>query len=145
MTAPDIEDPFPDDETLREVLEKAWEDVAGPAGLDEPDWEPLERAVPVAECAGFMFMGYRDDPAGLRLYKHGITRRYLALDEHGRAYRYTAFGYVEIPLDVGIDEVFEGLEEAGATRQTVYDDEYRAVRDAELARAGYGVIRLERP
>ncbi len=110
---PDIEDRFPDDETLKEVLEKAWEDVAGPADLDEPDWEPLERALPEAECAGFMFMGYSEDQAGIRLYKHGITRRYLALDERGRAYRYTAFGYVEIPLDVGIDEVFEGLEEAG--------------------------------
>ena len=143
MTDPHIDNPLPDDETLREVLQKASKAVTGPAGLDEPDWEPLERALPMAECAGFMFMGYSDDPAGIRLYKHGITRRYLTLDERGRAFRYTAFGYVEISLEIAIDEVFEGLDAVGATRETPYDDEFRAAKDAALPRAGYRVIRIE--
>jgi hypothetical protein len=137
-------DSLPDDDTLKEILESAYDEVAGPAGLDEPDWAPLERALPYAECAGFMFMGYSDNPAGIRLYKHGITRRYLALDDRGRAYRYTPLGYRKTKLKAAIDEVFEGIEKMGATRKTPYDDAWRAAKDAKLAEAGYRVIRLDR-
>jgi hypothetical protein len=135
---------LPDDETLKGILEEAWEEVAGPAGMDEPDWQPLERALPLAQCAGFMFMGYSEDPAGIRLYKHGITRRYLALDDQGRAYRYTVFGYRKTTMEEAVEEVFEGIEKTGATRETPYDDAWRAAKDAKLAEAGYRVIRLDR-
>jgi hypothetical protein len=63
-----------------------------------PDWAPLERVLkseygPTAVDAvtAFWFVGYADGPADvgeLRLYKHSATRRCLALDADGRAYRY---------------------------------------------------------
>ena len=62
------------------------------------DWAPLERALTSAygvdaACAtrAFWFMGYVSGPADvgeLRVYKHSVTRRLLALDCHGAAYRW---------------------------------------------------------
>lgn len=130
------------DERLRCTLEKALRAAAGATGSDEPDWAPLERVLPSAECAGFMFMGYSDDPAGIRLYKHGITRRYLSLDERCRAYGYTRTGYREMPVAQAVETVFEGLDGASATRETPYDDDFRARREADLRRAGYREITI---
>ena len=62
------------------------------------DWAPLQRAltseygVDAARAArAFWFMGYVAGPADvgeLRVYKHSVTRRLLALDRHGAAYRW---------------------------------------------------------
>lgn len=62
-----------------------------------PDWSPLQRAlsavfgVAAADAsAAFWFIGYVDGPVDvgeLRLYEHSTTRRRLALDRHGGAYR----------------------------------------------------------
>lgn len=49
----------------------------------EANWRPLERRLPPARCAGFMFMGRVN---GIYLYKHRVTRRYLNLSEDGRAF-----------------------------------------------------------
>ena len=66
-------------------------------GAHEPDWEPLEKALPPEKCEGFMFMGYCD---GKRMYKHYITRKYLHLDEEGKAYRWDGYSrYFPQPLD----------------------------------------------
>jgi hypothetical protein len=64
---------------------------------DRPiDWKPLERFCELAASRGvtgfdaddFMWMGWRDSPAGVpvQLYKHIDTRRYLNLDASGHAY-----------------------------------------------------------
>jgi hypothetical protein len=53
----------------------------------EPNWKPLEAVRGPARCVGFMFMGRVN---GINQYKHGISRRYLLLDDGGRAYK--AFG-----------------------------------------------------
>ena len=74
-------------------------------GAHEPDWQPLERTL----LGDLMFMGYSH---GLRLYKHRFTRRYLTLDEKGRAYRYLGGknSYEQIPLEDGIAHAFQDAE-----------------------------------
>jgi hypothetical protein len=89
-----------------EALRPEFEKVFLQFGAHEPDWEPLEQTL----LGDFMFMGYTD---GIRLYKHSFTRRYLNLDEKGRAYRYLGEnrGYEQIPLEEGIAHAFEDAEE----------------------------------
>ena len=49
----------------------------------EPNWKPLENRLGATRCAGFMFMGRVN---GINLYKHGISRSYLFLDDDGNCY-----------------------------------------------------------
>lgn len=88
-------------EGLRPEIQKLFRQF----GMHEPDWGPLEL---VFGC--FMFMGYCD---GIRLYKHSYTRRYLNLDQHGRAYKYLGErrGYKRIPLEEGIANAFDMAEQ----------------------------------
>lgn len=132
------------EEFVRRALAEARE--ATPA-TDTPDWEPLERVLPLEHCDGFMWMGLA--PGGIRLYKHGITRRYLNLylDPAGDvvAYRYTDGSYVRIPLKAAIDAAFTGIERLAGVcgsdpRATPYDHEYRALRDRRLRELGWTVI-----
>jgi hypothetical protein len=88
--------------------------------MGEPDWEPLEATIPFEWCGSFMFMGYSGE---IRLYKHGLTRRYLNVDLQGTTYRYAHDGdidtpgfYVRQPRAEAIEHVFEPLEEMGYTR-----------------------------
>lgn len=63
-----------------------------------PDWYPLQRAlalvfgaVAIDATAAFWFIGFVEGPAdvgALRLYEHSVTRRRIALDRHGSAYRW---------------------------------------------------------
>lgn len=87
--------------------------VLGEIRVGEPDWAPLENAIPYEWCGGFMFMGYVDD---IRLYKHIHTRHYLNLDSKGWTYRYTGGGYVRTSFEAAIEHVFDGLAEMGVTR-----------------------------
>ena len=86
-----------------------------------------------------MWMGLAT--GGIRLYKHGLTRRYLnlCLDPGGEvlASRYTGKGYVRMPLAEAIEAAFAGIEELAGVyrsdpRATPYDHEYRALRDRKL-------------
>lgn len=63
-----------------------------------PDWFPLQRALAsvfgaaaVDAAASFWFVGFVAGPVDvgeLRMYEHSATRRTLALDSHGGAYRW---------------------------------------------------------
>ena len=108
---------------------------------DDPDWGPLHVVLPMEWCDGFMWM-YRveQDDAVIELYKHGITRRYLNLDQTNRAYRYTEDGYVQTPVALAVESVFDGIEEMGWTRETRYDEEFVAEKHRLLAEAGWTVI-----
>ncbi len=119
--------------------------------MHEPDWAPLETALPDEHCAGFMWMSWAVRPEGppIARYKHGITRRYLnlCLDPPGEvsAYRYSGRDYVRIQVVEAIDEAFAGIETlAGVSRSdpraTPYDHEYRALRDRQLRELGWSVI-----
>ncbi len=69
-----------------------------PTGM--PNWEPLERAVPVSWLPDFMHMG---EHGTIQLYKHRDTRCYLNIDSDSmRFYRYRDGGYVEVSQTTAI-------------------------------------------
>ena len=71
--------------------------------VGEPNWAPLERAVPVAELENFMYMGRAGE---IELYKHRLTRRYLNISQDGcRFYRYLDGEYFEISRSDALDNV----------------------------------------
>lgn len=73
-----------------------------------PDWFPLRRVLAsvfgvdaIEASAAFWFIGFIPGPVDvgeLRLYEHSITKRRLALDAHGAAYRWVdaVSGYVRV-------------------------------------------------
>ncbi len=115
------------------------EQILRSQGAHEPDWEPLEKALPFESCGGFMFMGYS---GVIRMYKHGLTRRYLNLDPEGNSYRYDWKDHRYIPqsLSDALDVAFEGIEAMGYTRETPYTDDVRAERVKALADAGWTTV-----
>jgi hypothetical protein len=107
----------------------------------EPDWGPLEAVLPLEWCGGFMWMQrVEENGMVIELYKHGITRRYLNLDQEGRAYRFTGSRYVITSVERAIGWVFEDLEEMGWSRETNYDDEFIVRKYKALREAGWTVI-----
>jgi hypothetical protein len=68
--------------------------------LRPADWRPLQRALEaefgtaaVDATSAFWFIGFvsgLDDTGELRLYEHSATRRRIALDAIGNAYRWCA-------------------------------------------------------
>ena len=105
-----------------------------------PDWEPLHKLLPAEWWDGWMFMERKGE---IRSYKHGITRNYLHLDADARAYIYRGKrkGWVEIDATLAVDAAYWGIEELGETRESAYDNAYRARKDAALASRGWAVIR----
>lgn len=87
---------------------------------EDPDWEPLEIAVPLEACGDFMFMAHYDGIPGLKLYKHCLTRNYLNLrsEESGviRPYRYLGRGsrYKPITWWEALEAVFRGIDRLGS-------------------------------
>ena len=87
-----------------------------------------------------MFMGCLN---GINQYKHGLSRRYLLLDDEGRAYE--AAGrkeFREISFDEALAWVEEPLKELGATLETSYDNAYVSRKEAALRAAGLEVLRI---
>ena len=106
----------------------------------EPNWKPLEARLGPARCAGFMFMGRVNS---INQYKHGINRRYLLLDDGGRAYQ--AFGrneFREIPFEEALALVEAPLKELGVTLESPYDSPYVRLKEAALREVGIEVLRI---
>src|ERR1039458_5609739 len=81
----------------------------------EANWKPLEARLGAARCAGFMFMGCLN---GINQYKHGLSRRYLFLDDEGRAYEAAGRNkFREVPFDEALARVEEPLKELGERRE----------------------------
>ena len=98
----------------------------------EANWKPLEARLGAARCAGFMFMGYSN---GINHYKHGLSRRYLFLDDEGRAYEAAGRNaFREVPFDKALARVEEPLKELGETLETAYDDAYVNRKEARYGR-----------
>ena len=111
-----------------------------------PNWRPLESVLPMEWCGGFMWMQrVEKKEATIELYKHGITRRYLNLDEHDHAYKLTNVGYRRVSIEEAIDWVFENIEGMGWSRETVYDVDFVARRCEALREAGWTVITTGMP
>jgi len=105
-----------------------------------PNWTPLEARLGAERCVGFMFMGRTN---GINQYKHGISRRYLFLDDEGHAYRTTASGiFRRIPFRKALRRVEAPLKEIGESLRTPYDSGYIQRKDAALRAAGIDVLRI---
>jgi hypothetical protein len=75
-----------------------------PIVVGEPNWAPLERAVPATELENFMYMGCTGE---IELYKHRWTRRYLNIgSDGGRFYRPVGDSYNEISRSEAIEHVY---------------------------------------
>jgi hypothetical protein len=87
-----------------------------------------------------MFMGRVN---GINQYKHGISRRYLFLDDEGRAYEAGGRNeFQEIPVEEALARVEAPLKEVGETLETPYDSAYIRRKDAALREAGFDVLRI---
>ena len=71
--------------------------------VGEPNWTPLELAVPACELENFMYMGRAGE---IELYKHQLTRRYLNIERNShKFYRYLDGKYVEITRAAALEHV----------------------------------------
>lgn len=72
--------------------------------FDEPDSEPLERAVAAHLRGEFMWMSrVRPEGQGIETYKHRDTRRYLHLDHAGQAWEWQTDGsWVRTTVDAAV-------------------------------------------
>jgi hypothetical protein len=106
----------------------------------KPNWKLLEARIGPASCAGFMLMGRVN---GINQYKHVISRRYLFLDDEGRAYEAAGRnGFQVIPVEEALARVEDPLKEMGETLETPYDSAYICRKDAALRDAGFEVLRI---
>jgi hypothetical protein len=87
-----------------------------------------------------MFMGRRD---GINFFKHGISRRYLLMDDFCRTYEQRSRGqFVEIPFEEALAQVEDPLKSIGEGILTQYDDAYIRRRERALRAAGFETIRI---
>ena len=106
----------------------------------EANWKPLEARLGVSRCAGFMFVGCSN---GIHQYKHGLSRRYLFLDDDGWAYEAAGRNaFRDVPFNEALARVEEPLKELGETLETAYDDAYVNRKEAALRAAGIEVLRI---
>jgi len=128
-------------------------------------WEPLyeflqaifgERYLDAAD--GFMFMGGEEVEDGpfLYLYKHGITRKYLALDKEGNPYSNQATGAERIDNQEAYDNVYKDIYNYASMGGNIDPElskepwfvkyvEFKKNRDKTLKDAGYDVLTIEKP
>jgi hypothetical protein len=104
-------EPNQDGEPIRlHLTHREWRDCTE---VDQPDWEPLERAVPAHLWGEFMWM-YRIRPEGrgIEAYKHRQTRRYLHLDHDGRAWQWKPDGtWTRVPKAIALDRAIDERED----------------------------------
>ncbi|HEY6766956.1 MAG TPA: hypothetical protein VI386_19530 [Candidatus Sulfotelmatobacter sp.] len=107
----------------------------------EPNWKPLENRLGAARCAGFMFMGRMN---GINLYKHGISRSYLCLDDDGNCYVAGQPGcYVPTDFKHEISKLEERLKGLGATLETSYDESFIAQKREALRQHGVPLLTIQ--
>jgi hypothetical protein len=104
-------------------------------------WEPLEKRLGRTRCVGFMYMGRVN---GIHVYKHGITRTYLNLDDRGDCY-VSRGGWRYEPADFSVEvaRIEASLQELGETLTTAYDDEYIVRKDHALKEAGIPLLKIK--
>jgi hypothetical protein len=107
----------------------------------EPNWKPLEGRLGRARCAGFMYMGRVN---GINLYKHGISRTYLNLDDAGNCFVSGRHGcHVTTNFDEELKKVELCLEALRATLETQYDELFIAQKRAILRLKGIELITIQ--
>jgi hypothetical protein len=107
----------------------------------DPNWKPLEVKLGKKRCAGFMFMGRMN---GINMYKHGIARIYLNLDDQGRCYLCRErWRFQETDFHVELARIEASLLDLGATLESVYDEAYIEEKRKALQKAGIMEERVE--
>ncbi len=106
-----------------------------------PNWRPLEEKLGHHRCAGFMYMGRIN---GINLYKHGIARMYLNLDDSGACYVFRGdSNYERGDFALELAKLEAALAELGETLESIYDESYRAQKEEALRRAGISLLRID--
>ena len=107
----------------------------------EPNWKPLEAGLGKARCAGFMFMGRVN---GINLYKHGISRTYLNLDDTGSCFVSIDRGcYVSADFEEELAKLELCLKGLQATLETPYDELFIAQKRAILRLKGIDLLTIQ--
>ena len=107
----------------------------------EPNWKPLENRLGAARCAGFMFMGRVN---GINLYKHGVSRSYLYLDDDGNCYIAGRHGcYLATDFDQELSKLEKCLRRLGATLETSYDENFIAQKQEVLRQHGVSLLTIQ--
>jgi hypothetical protein len=107
----------------------------------ETNWKPLESRLGRKRCVGFMYMGRVN---GINLYKHGITRTYLNLDDEGNCYTTTGPGcYSLVDFEFELNKLEETLKGLHATLETPYDDVFIARKREELRQHGISLLTVQ--
>ena len=106
-----------------------------------PNWKPLVDKLGEERCVGFMFMGRVN---GINLYKHGIARMYLILDDRGQCYVCRAkWRFEEADFDAELEKLMAALAGLGETLESVYDESYIERKREALQKAGISHERIE--
>lgn len=105
-----------------------------------PNWKPLEQKLGQERCVGFMYMGRVN---GINLYKHGMVRTYLNLDDSGECFAYGDGRFEKADFAAEITKLENSLAELGETLQSVYDETYIAQKEEALRKAGIPLLRVE--
>ena len=107
----------------------------------EPNWKPLEIRLGAVRCAGFMFMGRAN---GINLYKHGISRSYLYLDDDGNCYAAGKPGcYLPADFEQQLSRLEKLLTGLGATLETSYDESFITQKREALRQHGMSLLTIQ--
>ena len=107
----------------------------------EPNWKPLVEKLGEERCVGFMYMGRVN---GVNLYKHGIARKYLNLDDSGQCYVCREkWRFEEADFDTQLEMLEAALAQLGETLKSVYDVSYIEQKRRALQNAGISHARIE--
>lgn len=107
----------------------------------EANWKPLENRLGRSRCEGFMFMGRLN---GINLYKHGISRSYLNLDDDGNCYVVGEPGcYLLADFDRELAKLEECLKGLQATLETRYDESFIAQKREVLRQQGISLLTFQ--
>ncbi|MFY9531140.1 MAG: hypothetical protein WAR24_19715 [Candidatus Acidiferrales bacterium] len=106
-----------------------------------PNWKPLVAKLGKKRCVGFMFMGRVN---GINLYKHGITRMYLNLDDSDECYVSCENSRFEkADFDAELRNLEAALAQLGENLESVYDESYIEQKRQTLRRVGISHERIE--
>jgi hypothetical protein len=106
----------------------------------EANWKPIEMRLGRSRCVGFMYMGRIN---GVNLYKHGITRGYLNLDDDGNCYTPSGGGcYSKADFALELLRLEAELKRLHATLETPYDDVFLAGKTEELRQRGISLVTI---
>jgi hypothetical protein len=107
----------------------------------ESNWKPLENRLGAARCAGFMFMGRAN---GINLYKYGISRTYLYLDDDWNCYAAGNGGcYLPADFEQELSKLEELLKGLGATLETSYDESFITQKRQVFRHYGVSLVTIQ--